>query len=557
MTRSGMESSDNQINDGTGRKSPDPQRTEGVMNRLARGGASRIEAENAPPQLAALREAEPRYHSLFDSSLDAILLLKPDGRIAMANSASTRLLGYAEEELLAMDQQALLDVSDPRLAEVLAERQRTGRCRGEITLRCKGGARLPVEISSATFRDEQGVQWTNMFIRDISERRAREVEREQIITELDAKRHWLQAVLDHVPVGIILFGPDSSVYVNHRTEMLLGMHLSSTGGSAQYANRLLFLDGSPVPPDQLISSRVLRTGETVLGAEFLIEHPDGTRIPILGSAAPIHNAEGKQVGGIGLFQDVSERMQAEEAIRTGAQQLRRALQLSEEVLSIVAHDLRNPLSSIGLRAQSLLRSSTEERQRKHLRVIIGTTRQMNILIEDLLDLARLESGQLRLARDATEIEPLLDQVIEVHRPLLDEAGLRLAVRVAPGLPRIEADAGRVTQVLSNLVGNAIKFTPRGGTITVSAEHTEGTLLISVEDTGCGIGPEQQSHLFERFWQGSPLDRRGAGLGLSICKVLIEAHGGRIWVESALGKGSTFRFTLPKVLREPSEEQADV
>lgn len=222
-----------------------------------------------------------------------------------------------------------------------------------------------------------------------------------------------------------------------------------------------------------------------------------------GARAPIHNAEGKQVGGIGLFQDVSERMQAEEAIRTGAQQLRRALQLSEEVLSIVAHDLRNPLSSIGLRAQSLLRSSTEERQRKHLRVIIGTTRQMNILIEDLLDLARLESGQLRLARDATEIEPLLDQVIEVHRPLLDEAGLRLAVRVAPGLPRIEADAGRVTQVLSNLVGNAIKFTPRGGTITVSAEHTEGTLLISVEDTGCGIGPEQQSHLFERFWQGSP------------------------------------------------------
>lgn len=663
MTRSGMEGSDDQIEDATERESPDPPRAEGVTTRLARGEAARVEAENAPAQLAAvlesitdaffavdaawrfthinrraeeffdrtraeligrsmweafpvawdsrfgreyrqavaegekrqfeafsgvlgrwfevhaypsrsglsvyfhdvterrrteaaLREAERRYRSLFDSSMDAILLLTPDDRIAMANSASTRLLGYTEEELRGMDQQALIDTSDPRLASALVERQQTGRCRGEITLLCKGGTRLPVELSSATFSDEQGARWTNMFIRDISERRAREVEREQLVTELDAKGRWLQAVLDHVPAAVILFGPDSSIYVNHRTEVLFGMQLSSTGGSAQYANRLLFLDGTPVPPDQLVSSRVLRSGETVLGAEFLIAHPDGTRIPILGSAAPIHNAEGKRIGGIGMFQDVSERMKAEEAIRVSTQQLRRALRLSEEVLSIVAHDLRNPLSAIGLRAQSLLRSISDERQKNHLRVIIGSAQQMNTLIEDLLDLARLESGQLRLVRSAIEVAPLLTQVLEVHRPLLDAAGLRLAVRVAPGLPRIEADAGRVTQVLSNLLGNAVKFTPPGGTVTLAAELTDGGICLSVEDTGPGISPEQQSRLFERFWQGSGTDRRGAGLGLSICKELVEAHGGRLWVESAPGQGSKFRFTLPAVLRGQAEVYDD-
>lgn len=493
---------------------------------------------------AALREAERCYRSLFDSSMDAILLLAPDGRIAMANSASTRLFGYSEEELRALDQQALIDASSPRLTAAIEERRRTGRFRGEITLTRKGGASLPVEISSANFRDEQGAEWTNMFIRDISERRAREAERDQLVTELDAKRHWLQAVLDHVPVGVILFGPDHSIYVNHRTEALFGMQISPSGGSAQYANRLLFPDGTPVPPEQLVSSRVFRSGETVLGAEFLIEHSDGTRIPILGSAAPLHNTEGKRIGAIGIFQEVSERMKAQEAIRVSEQQLRRALRLSEEVLSIVAHDLRNPLSAIGLRAQSLLRSITEARQKKNLQVIISSAQQMNTLIEDLLDIARLESGSLRLARSATEVAPLLEHVLEVHGPLLAEAGLRLAVRVEPGLPRIEADAGRISQVLSNLLGNAVKFTPSGGSITVAAERREDVVCLSVEDTGPGITQEQQSHLFERFWQGSSTDRRGAGLGLSICKVLVEAHGGKIWLENAAGQGSAFRFTIP-------------
>lgn len=493
---------------------------------------------------AALREAKRRYRSLFDNSMDATFLLAPDGRIAMANSASTSLFGYSEEELRGLDPQVLLDASDPRLKAALEERQRTGRFRGEITMVRKGGASLPAEISSADFLDGHGAKWTSMSIRDISERKAREAEREKLVDDLDAKQHWLQAVLDHVPVGVILFGPDNSMYVNHRTEALFGMKISSAGGTAQYANRLLFPDGTPVPPEQLVSSRVLRSGEIVLGAEFLVELPDGMRIPILGSAAPLYDTEGKRVGAIGIFQDVSERMKAQEATRVSEQQLRRALRLSEEILSLVAHDLRNPLSAIGLRAQSLLRSLTEERQKKNLQVIISSAQQMNTLIEDLLDIARIESGKLRLARAATEVEPLLDHAIEVHRPLFSEAGLSLALRMESGLPRIEADAGRVSQVLSNLLGNAVKFTQPGGTITVAAERRQSVVCLSVEDTGPGISQEQQGHLFERFWQGSTTDRRGAGLGLSICKVLVEAHGGRIWVESAPGRGSAFRFTIP-------------
>jgi PAS domain S-box-containing protein len=161
---------------------------------------------------AALREAEHRYRSLIDNSMDAILLTAPDGSIALANSASTSLLGYTESELRSLGTQALLDSTDSRLEIALAERRRTGHFRGEITMKRKDGARIPVELSSAVFRDEQGAEWTSLFIRDIAEQKAREAERERLLGELDSKQRWLQTVIEHVPVGVILVVPGEGVY---------------------------------------------------------------------------------------------------------------------------------------------------------------------------------------------------------------------------------------------------------------------------------------------------------------------------------------------------------
>jgi PAS domain S-box-containing protein len=194
---------------------------------------------------------------------------------------------------------------------------RGGSHTDEWSLRRKDGSWLPVEVSAKILPDGQ---WQG-FVRDISERKAHEAEREALLAESEAERRWLQAVIDTVPLGVMVARPDGRLLSNRRAEALLGMPLSPTGGSAQYASRILFPDGRPVPREELVSSRVLR-GETVMDAEFLVEHVDGTRRPLLGSAAPIRDAEGRVIGGVGAFQDMSDRMHMEAAIRTNEQLLK-------------------------------------------------------------------------------------------------------------------------------------------------------------------------------------------------------------------------------------------
>ena len=264
---------------------------------------------------AGFREHEAVYRSIFDNSLDAVLLTAPDGRIAVANRACTEMFGYTEDELRDLGREAVVDPSDPRLEAGLAARSRNGQFRGELTMKRKDGTRLEVELSSAVFRDEQGDEWTSMFIRDITARKQEEAERERLVRELDAERRWLQAVLDHVPLGVILFAPSRLLSFNRKAEETLGMTLSADRGSAQYRDRITYRDGTPVPPDQLVSNRVLASGETITGAEFFVERPDGSRVPVLGSAGPIRDDAGGVIGAIGVFQDVSERMRAEEAVR--------------------------------------------------------------------------------------------------------------------------------------------------------------------------------------------------------------------------------------------------
>jgi signal transduction histidine kinase len=156
----------------------------------------------------------------------------------------------------------------------------------------------------------------------------------------------------------------------------------------------------------------------------------------------------------------------------------------------------------------------------------------------------MESGQLWLDPRPESVSGLIADTIEMLRPLAAGSSIRVESHVVPDLPPVLADATRINQVLSNLVGNAVKFTPRNGLITVSAERVDGEIRFAVIDTGPGIPAEQLPHIFGRFWQAKASDRRGIGLGLAIAKGIVEAHKGRIWVESSVGLGSTFYFTLP-------------
>lgn len=243
-------------------------------------------------------------------------------------------------------------------------------------------------------------------------------------------------------------------------------------------------------------------------------------------------------------------LEAERAARAAAET---ALRTRDEVLAVVSHDLRNPLSVIDMCAASLVDklARDDEGARSLVRTIESSTEWMNRLIEDLLDVARVEAGRLNLDRHPQDLVRVISEATVMLEPLITEKSLTLHEDLPDHLPRANVDARRVVQVLENLVSNAVKHTPPGGEIRIRAESANGEIQISVRDTGSGIPAENLPHLFDRFWQARGARRGGAGLGLAIAKGIVEAHGGRIWVESELGAGSTFGFSLPLEGGSPS------
>lgn len=234
-----------------------------------------------------------------------------------------------------------------------------------------------------------------------------------------------------------------------------------------------------------------------------------------------------------------------------------SIQAREQVLKIVSHDLRNPLHTVSMCASLLLDlPMPREKEAEHLQRIKRAGERMNRLVQDLLDIAKLEAGRVAIATRPIEVAPMMREAHGMLSGIAAEKGLHLELDVADGLQRVVADEGRVLQVLSNLVGNAVKFTNAGGTITLRATDAPGGVRFSVSDTGVGMTQEQLSKLFGQFWQANPADRRGIGLGLSIAKGIVEAHGGRIWVESQPGVGTTFHFTLSASLGSGVRERRD-
>jgi signal transduction histidine kinase len=234
-----------------------------------------------------------------------------------------------------------------------------------------------------------------------------------------------------------------------------------------------------------------------------------------------------------------------------------AVQAREEVLAIVSHDLRNPLNAVML-AASLLQTSEKiaPDDREQLEIIDISAKRMQRLIEDLLDVTRLEGGkQLPIEPAPLDVQSLFEETYELFKSQAATASITLQCQAPKDVPPVYADRHRVLQVLSNLIGNAMKFTPPGGMITCRAEPEDAKVLITVADTGPGIPRENLGDIFNPYWQAKRTARLGAGLGLPIAKGIVESHGGRIWVESEPGKGTKFFFTLPVAVEAPAPVSA--
>lgn len=295
--------------------------------------------------------------------------------------------------------------------------------------------------------------------------------------------------------------------------------------------------------------RYLSTGHRHIpwsGVELTALHRDGHEFPVEVSFGEFE--EGSQRVFTGFVRDISDRKRAAEEMQLLLEQTRQsqqdaeaAVRLRDETLGIVSHDLRAPLAQIVLSADLLGQRAPGEHG-ELVENIRNSGRMMDRLIQDLLDVARLEAGRFSVKKDVLDVEEILRSVCESNRPLADRKGQSIQCNTRKSLPKICGDRDRILQVFANLVGNAIKFTPERGVIAIDAQPRNGEVVFHVRDSGQGI--DDLRNVFQKHWQAGKTRHMGAGLGLSIVRGIVEAHGGTVWAENAPGGGAVFSFTIP-------------
>jgi PAS domain S-box-containing protein len=307
--------------------------------------------------------------------------------------------------------------------------------------------------------------------------------------------------------------------------------------------------------------RSLTTGEP-FEMEFPLRGADGVFRWFLTRIVPVRDLDGAIVRWFGTSTNVDEshklretlagaverEKRAHERVEALREEALRAVRAREEVLAIVSHDLRNPLSTVLTGAEMITKLADDGpvgvRTKKATKTIVKAVSRMTRMIGDLLDLATLEAGRpLAVELETQDAVAVLREAADTFEPVANARQLRLTTDF-PDAILLPCDAQRVQQALSNLIGNAVKFTREGGSIHVSARLADGELVVTVRDTGIGIPAEHLPHIFKAYWQADVQRKRGAGLGLSIVKAIVETHGGRVWAESAPGDGASFHFTLP-------------
>ena len=357
--------------------------------------------------------------------------------------------------------------------------------------------------------------------------------------ETVAARRELGAVLRGTGDGLLgLDLQGCCTFLNEAGTLLLGYTSKELRGRAVHP--LIHHtrpDGTPYPWAECPVRQALSTGETLRVRDDVMWRKDGSSFPAQLTVSPMK--DGLEVRGVVLtITDLTETRAAEEALRA-------AVRARDEVLAFVSHDLRSPVGTISAAAELLAEVPLPpERQAEHLDIIRRAADRTNRLIQDLLDVAQIEAGRLSAWKEAVATSEILEEAIALAHPKAEEAGVRLRRQIDPSLPHVEADRDRILQVMWNLVGNALKFTPEGGTVTVSAAIDDGGVRVAVKDTGPGLEPETRERLFDRFWSGHRSAGHGAGLGLAIVAGILAVHSSKVDVETERGEGSTFSFVLP-------------
>ena len=564
-----------------------------VQHRLAESDLTRGVAEAGAASarqgavLAAARETGTRedrdfIQSVTQSLAEGVIAVGLDGKIVLANPAAEALLGWKQHEALGRDIAELVSVRDAFGHPIAPEEgpaARALRAGAEVRheqqmFMDRSGLAVPVSYAASPIIKKGAV--TGVVIAFTSASALRIAEREQrmlaavgaaLSGSLDQAEMLDAACTSLVPrfadiafADVVLEGEQavrSSVILGDGVETPLGRRIRaeapSRGGATPQA-RVLDTGKAMLVADPEALLAGARSEERALWREvgvtsmlvlpFVVRHHG-----IVGALTCGMTGSGRryQLADLAFAQEIADRAALALENAHLYETARQAVRAREEVLAIVSHDLRNPLSAIAMAAKLLLKQVDDgdrEARRKMTAMIVRAAERMAAQVERLLDFSRLESGRLPLELHDCDLAAMLTEAVATIEPLAHDKGISVRVEVDPSAPHVVCDADRIQQVIGNLLGNALKFTPRGGTIVLRAERVGRDTRLSVADSGPGIPVSDRTRIFDAFWQAKPGGRSGAGLGLSIARGIVDAHGGKIWVEGEPGEGSTFVVLLP-------------
>jgi two-component system cell cycle sensor histidine kinase/response regulator CckA len=486
-----------------------------------------------------LRESEGRFRSIFDNNADAMFLTIPDGRIIAANPAARRMFGYTEEEFRQYGRNAILDANDPRLKTALGQRRRTGIFKGELAFKRKDGTSFPGEISSVVFKDRDGQDRTSMVVRDLTERK----QAEEALRQSEERYRTILEQMDESYYEVDLAG--NLTFVNdalcrrlgHTREELIGMNYRAYTPKDRIDNTFKTFN------------QVFRTGQPVIGYPAAAIASDGSMRFVERSIFPLRDGEGKIIGFRGISHDVTERVRAEE----DRKQLELKAQITGRLASVgemtagVAHEINNPLTAVTGYAQLLMdREDIPPDIRNDLAAINDGARRVAGIVQRLLAFSR----QTKPERKLVDINELIESTLVLRAYHLRVNNIEIVTRLAHDLLETVVDPGQIQQVLLNLIVNAeteMKLAHGKGKLTITTEKINNTITISVKDDGPGIKPEVMDRIFDPFFTTRETGQ-GTGLGLSLCYGIVTGHNGKIYAESKPGKGATFIFELPVIIK---------
>ncbi|MGD0346680.1 MAG: PAS domain S-box protein [Terracidiphilus sp.] len=486
----------------------------------------------------ALLSNEARYREMVENSLGFVFTCSMEGRLTSLNAFTAETLGYRQEALVGRMVTELMDASGVAAFQDCLNTMETGEeWQGALPLRRSDGVYRRIAVHSRSMQLASERKFAIMHGMDVTEQHEAE---EALHLATRQRELILEAVGDGI-FGIDLDG--KLTFINEAGAHMLGYAPEEL--AERDLHELVHLSHADETPYSRSTSPILqalRRVDPIRMRDEVFRRRNGSAMEVEYSANPLME-EGRVSGMVVAFQDVSER--------------RRLERMKDEFISTVSHELRTPLTS--LRASlGLIQSGTldkrPEKQRQMVDMAIGNCDRLTRLVNDILDFDGAEKRRMPLNREPVEAIDLLRRAADVAHGVATQA--RMEFRIDANAAPVFADSERVMRVLNELVTNAIKFSPPGTTIRLAAENVEGAgpgshpvseVRFSVEDQGRGVAAEKLERIFEPFQQGDASDSRalgGTGLGLALCRSIVEQHGGRIWAESEVGKGSKFLFTLP-------------